>query len=461
MSKTEDIIENEILKHTNISKEELERKIQEKIEEFGGIIKREAALIVLAKELGIPIPRENFSQQLSALRIKDLAVGFRGIDVEGIVISRQPLLKSSAGKEYLRFALADENDAIWVIAWGEKALELDPQLKIGQKILLSRASVRKYRDKKEIVLDKNSTIRMLENIDTSTIMELSRKLGFPLTLVEVVKSFSDETGITLYGYNNECRPSAVRVLSKDPRLKISEGDTVLLSNCTINTFDNYSQVTCRPSSYLQKLDKKQTCFERDMEELFISGILLGYEVFSREGGKIYLLTNTGVKSIVFFRDELLAEASNLILRGTLVWGYRKIDDALREIAYTKLEGGEQIFPAFERNKRFLEVEGFIETRANIVSIDLNRKCRGAYNLFSIYVTLDDGTSTIKFLSNSSKILHEVFSLSQEELCDYTNDVIEEIIAYRQDELGGEEATIRGYISRRQRVSFLVEISPTV
>jgi replication factor A1 len=454
------IIEELLKKFGNISREEIEKKVREKIEEFGGIIKREAALIILAKELGIPIPKENLS--LFALRIRDLAVGFRNVDVEGVVINRQPLMKSSTGKEYLRFALADENDFIWAVAWGEKAVELDAQLRIGQKVVVSRVSVKKYRDRKELVIDKNTTLKVIGEVDLQGLLELSKRFGHPIIIAKALKKIEEYSGIVLYGFDEECTPTSIKMPLK-PCFNLKEGETFLLSNCSRTLSGDYSQITCRETTYLQRLEgKTEVCKGKSLDTLFVKGVLVGYETFMREGGKVYLVNDSGLQTFIFFRDKLLGEASKLLFRRVRIWGYRKLNDSLRETPLTMLEDeGEWKKPGFEKGKRFLEHEGFLETTASVVNVNLKHKCLRSHSLFTVYLALDDGTLTLNFLSNSPQTLREVFYLTPEEICELDTDTLKKIVEYRQEELAGEELVIKCLLDYKfSRKNLLFEVQRT-
>ncbi|RLF16839.1 MAG: hypothetical protein DRJ66_02365 [Thermoprotei archaeon] len=81
----EEII-REIQKRTGLSKEEVIRKIYQKIEELGGLINEEAAAFLIAKEMGIEIQKGEMLRK-AELKIADIRPGMRNIIVSGVVVN--------------------------------------------------------------------------------------------------------------------------------------------------------------------------------------------------------------------------------------------------------------------------------------------------------------------------------------------------------------------------------------
>ena len=144
---TDKLVE-EILK--KISKEELERRIEKKIEESGGLISREAAISVIASELDIDISYEDEDFNFS---IKDISEEQRRVEITGKVIDISDV------KEFVRrdgtvgrvrsITIADNTGTIRLTLWDDK-VKLAEGLKIGDVVRIENAYVRKWRDRIEL-----------------------------------------------------------------------------------------------------------------------------------------------------------------------------------------------------------------------------------------------------------------------------------------------------------------------
>ncbi|MEM5882882.1 MAG: DUF2240 family protein, partial [Candidatus Aenigmatarchaeota archaeon] len=87
MLEYEKILE-EIIKRSNISREEIEKMIFSKQEELSGLISREGAAYLVARELGIELePRKR------RLEIKNIVAGMRNVNIIGRVFKVSEIIK--------------------------------------------------------------------------------------------------------------------------------------------------------------------------------------------------------------------------------------------------------------------------------------------------------------------------------------------------------------------------------
>ncbi|MHB9303080.1 hypothetical protein [Thermofilum pendens] len=446
----EEILIEEILRHKrNLTREDLERLIREKIEDFGGVIKREAAVYLLAKEMGINFLREFLPASLTALRVRDLAVGLRNVDVEGVVVSMYPLSVTSGGKQYLRFALADREAIIWSVAWGEKALELSGMLTVGKKVLVKAVSVKKYREKNELIIDKNSSVEVLGDVSFDELLRIAKTHSLRLHALSVVHVAKESGRIFLYGFDEECNP-AVAVLPVLDRfsLEITPGSTLLLDNCGRSTVGEYNYLVCRENSNVLKVQRRDGCSDTHASRFYLEGYVLGFEIFRREGGRVYLLVNGKPEPLVLFRDSLLSSLAALSARKARIWGLRRTDGTLREAPFTQVEAlGEQLQLQVVKGKKLLECSGLLEATLTLVSADLRFRCIDGRPLYTVYLVFDDGTATIRAVSNSPQILEEVYELQESDLCELESSVIEKIKTYRVERIGGLEYATKIFVNK--------------
>ncbi|MGC8812270.1 MAG: DUF2240 family protein [Candidatus Aenigmatarchaeota archaeon] len=130
MLEYEKILE-EIIKRTNISKEELEKRIFSKQEELSGLISQEGAAYLVAKELGIDL------ESRKRLEIKDIVAGMRNINIVGRVfrISNITKFKKADGGEgkVASVFIADSTGFVRLPLWND-------QVKIVEEGLLKPGS---------------------------------------------------------------------------------------------------------------------------------------------------------------------------------------------------------------------------------------------------------------------------------------------------------------------------------
>ena len=134
---------------SEFSEEEINNKIDEKMERLSGLISREGAAHIIANELGIKIFEEG------RLKINDILIGMRDVEFVGKVKQIFNIVEfsrkdGSAGK-VASFILGDETGEIRIAAWGEQA---DKVREIGQGIIVKIKSgyVKDNNGRKEVHL---------------------------------------------------------------------------------------------------------------------------------------------------------------------------------------------------------------------------------------------------------------------------------------------------------------------
>ena len=116
-----DRIVEKISKIANVSKEEIERKIEAKRAKLSGLISKEGAAQVVAAELGISFDNER-------LKIEELLPGMRKVNVIGKVVNIYPArtFKTKTGEDgkVANLFIADETSNIKVVLWDTKIISL-------------------------------------------------------------------------------------------------------------------------------------------------------------------------------------------------------------------------------------------------------------------------------------------------------------------------------------------------
>lgn len=149
----EEIIKK-IKEKSNLSEEEINFKISEKLNQLSGLISKEGAAHIIANELGIKLLEEYTGR----LQIKNILPGIRNLETIGKVISKRDLYeftKENRTGKVASFMLGDETGTIRVTLWGSQA---DRIREIQEKDLIKIVGgyVKENNGQKEIHLNERS-----------------------------------------------------------------------------------------------------------------------------------------------------------------------------------------------------------------------------------------------------------------------------------------------------------------
>ena len=152
-----------ILKKTKIPKEEVIRQIDEKYGELAGLITREGAAYIVARNLGIDLP-----SAVRGLQIKNVLPGMRNLNIIGRIfrISSITEFTRSNGEKgrVVNLYIADETGHVKIPLWNDQvSLVSDELVKVGDIVQLVNGMAREsiFGDV-EIILGKYGSIRPLE-----------------------------------------------------------------------------------------------------------------------------------------------------------------------------------------------------------------------------------------------------------------------------------------------------------
>lgn len=150
-----DIIEK-IKKETNLSDEEINTKLDEKLKELSGLVSKEGAAHIIANELGVKV----FDSFSGRLQIKNILTGMRDVETVGKVqqISevREFQTENRKGK-VAWFILGDETGTIRVVLWGSQADNV-PNLEKDSIVKIVSGYVKENNNIKEIHLNEKSEL---------------------------------------------------------------------------------------------------------------------------------------------------------------------------------------------------------------------------------------------------------------------------------------------------------------
>ena len=173
--KFEEIIQT-IVEKAEMSKEEVLKKVEEKLNELSGLITREGAALLIARELGLEI------RERRDLKIKDIDFGMRNFNTRGRIfkISRITEFERNDGSKgrVVNLYIADETGQLRIPLWDKQVKILEEnEIKEGDVIQVINGIAREniFGDL-EISLGKYGRIRKIEDGSIPPLEELLKKV---------------------------------------------------------------------------------------------------------------------------------------------------------------------------------------------------------------------------------------------------------------------------------------------
>ena len=115
-------LKEKIISSGKLSKEALDTRIKEKINELSGLISEEGAAHIIANELGIDLVKQS-----ERLKVKEVYAGMRDVSVVGKVVRKfevRELAKGTALGKVGSLVLGDETGTMRVVFWNEQVQHL-------------------------------------------------------------------------------------------------------------------------------------------------------------------------------------------------------------------------------------------------------------------------------------------------------------------------------------------------
>lgn len=184
-----------IVEKSNLTREEVYRRIKEYQEEFRGFLNPEGAAYVLASELGIELPKPSTSEVI--LSINKLIPGMRRIRVAGRVVRIYPVTSFTRKDGSVGFRreikIADETGYAYIVVWAPKEALETIDFEEGDVIKVIGGRVRvNSRNEKVIHIDPSSGRIVPYEGDTSKFP----KVEIPKLKVSEISSEIAEVDVT-------------------------------------------------------------------------------------------------------------------------------------------------------------------------------------------------------------------------------------------------------------------------
>lgn len=152
-------IVSKITEKTNLSPQEIELRVKDKMKVLSGLISKEGAAYIIANELGVKI----VEQQEGKLQIKNILAGMRNVETIGRVQQVYEVKEFASGERKGKvgaFLLADPTGVIRVVCWNDQTTLLKG-LKQNDVVKIEGAYVKENSGKKEVHV--NDRTKLIKN----------------------------------------------------------------------------------------------------------------------------------------------------------------------------------------------------------------------------------------------------------------------------------------------------------
>lgn len=164
-----DII-GKIKEEAQLSEEEINSKIDDKLKQLSGLISREGAAHIIANELGIKL----LDAVSGKLQIKNILAGMRDVETLGRIQQLFEIREFQTEKREGKvgsFILADETGSIRIVCWGSVA-DKTANLKENDIVKIVSGYVRENQGRKEVHLNEKS--KLIPNPPGETVGEIKK-----------------------------------------------------------------------------------------------------------------------------------------------------------------------------------------------------------------------------------------------------------------------------------------------
>jgi len=214
-----------------MSRDELEAELAGRIEKFHGLLTREVALRLLAKERGLLKKEEKFTS------ISEIEKGQSKICTRGKVKKVWPVATYSSGKRSRTIEIQDENASMPLILWNEDA-EKGKDLRRGDSLSIRGA----YERNNELHLGYSGQMKLsgrsefasLDNLIDGEYVHVRGTIGKVEGADRFVRGASAREGFSFFITDGKKEIRCVIWNGIDRGFRLSAGDEIILENALFN-----------------------------------------------------------------------------------------------------------------------------------------------------------------------------------------------------------------------------------
>ncbi|MEM0042460.1 MAG: DUF2240 family protein [Thermofilaceae archaeon] len=446
-----------ILSHKpELTKLHVLKMIEERIKELEGLIDEDAAALLVARELGVPLPQSPLPSK-ARLPLRDLIPGLQNVRVMARVLKvfdwRFP-----DGRMMVKITVADETACVDCVAWGETAERIAREVKPGDCILINRAAVVKYKGRVEVKIGEGSTVERIEDPTIPSFDELVGAHNIDILKLLVHEVVVGKNGLAVYGVSNG---APVCVLIPSPSApQIQRGDTVLIQEPRKLTgglarykLTRTSRVFVTGNTNVDTIGFKQVDLDIDEE--------LSVNVFAVRGRYAAVIPSSYNKLTLILCGQHHS-TSILTYDENLVNELRHVKPAtlleLKGVYYTPR--GLRLNPFY--HLRILEQQHspkalvdnlsstgcYVRTEATVLSVSFKHKIlKDGSLVIGAVINVDDGTGYARAVVSDMDHVEELLGAGWDDIREQAIlGVLPKLLAYIQEEIRGSDVELEGYLS---------------
>jgi len=270
---TEAIIEKILHSRQDTTREEVLKRIEEKKKMAEGFLTDEAAIRIVASELGVRIPHEPFRHEVL---IKDFISGLSTATVVGRVTRIYPVqtfVRSDLTEGKVAYlVISDKTGELKVVLWNDKAgIVENGKVKEGQTVRVTHGYTREGRNGKlELHLSERGNLQVLSPEEEKVnVVEIKTESG-PITVEGIIATTPDtrevtvqteKVAVTSFDLSDETgkiRVSLWRKLSNTAK-DFQAGTRIRIRNAYVKKgFGDQLELTSRSATSIEVLSKPET-----------------------------------------------------------------------------------------------------------------------------------------------------------------------------------------------------------
>lgn len=269
----EAIIEKILQFRQDLTREAILKSIEEKKKTAGGFLTDEAAVRLVASELGIKMPRKSFRHEVS---IKDLISGLNNVTVAGRISRIYPIqtfVRSDLTEgKVAHLLISDETGELKVVLWNDKASIVgNGKVEEGQTVKVARGYTREgLNGKLELHLSERGDFHVLSPEEVKVKVVEIKKEGGPITVEGIIASAPDKREVTVR--NERVAVSSFDLSDETGRIRVSLwrnladkardfniGTKIRIRNTHVRKgFGDQLELTSRSATSIEVLSKSET-----------------------------------------------------------------------------------------------------------------------------------------------------------------------------------------------------------
>ncbi|MFH0752449.1 MAG: OB-fold nucleic acid binding domain-containing protein [archaeon] len=293
-----------------VTRDQIEAKVKQKLDQLSNLISKEGAAHIIANEFGVKLFEP---QKAKRFKIKDLVPMLRNVEFLGKVVQVYETRSYQTEKRSGRVSsimLGDETGLIRVTIWDEKLIDKVPQVKEGDVLKLGGAYVKENNGFKELHLGSYSTLDINPEGETIEGVAQKRELSNK-TITELQENdFATINGIVVQAFEprfyDGCPDCGKKLLEVEGKLMCKEhGPREPTAMPVFNFVMDDSTDTIRVVCFRQQAEKLLNANQAKLNEMRTSPELAQL-TSSMVVGKQLKISGRTNKNIMFDRLEFSA-----------------------------------------------------------------------------------------------------------------------------------------------------------